>query len=74
MGGTLIMLPGRRDPRLLLITIVSMTVLLATWFGVTLYYYRLPFEPIFAVLFCFGIHSVFAFVNMKLRRSMVSHA
>jgi hypothetical protein len=72
--GMYMMLPGDRDPRLLLITIVSTAVLLATWFGVTLYYYRLPHEPIYTMLFCYGMHSVIKFVSMRVMRSSVSHA
>lgn len=53
--GTLIgFFRGRGDARLLFISFACMGVLLATWFGVLLRYYRFPFDPIFTVFFCYG--------------------
>lgn len=64
--GSITMPPGRRDPRLLCITMVSLPVLLATWFGVMIHYYRLPFDPIFTLFFCFGAFAVFEWAKEKL--------
>jgi hypothetical protein len=63
--GTSVMLPGGRDPRLLLITAVCLPVLLATWFGVMIHYYKLPFEPIFTMFFCFGAFVLVAFLKER---------
>jgi hypothetical protein len=64
--GTSVMLPSGRDPRLLLITAICLPVLLATWFGVMIHYYKLPFEPIFTMFFCFGAFAIVAFLKRTI--------
>jgi hypothetical protein len=57
--GTLVaFLRGRGDPRLLLIAAACMPVLLGTWFGVLLRYYRFPFDPVFTMFFCYGCYAL----------------
>lgn len=57
--GTLVaFLRGRGDPRLFLIAAACMPVLLGTWFGVLLRYYRFPFDPVFTMFFCYGCYAL----------------
>jgi hypothetical protein len=35
-----------------------MPVLLGTWFGVLLRYYRFPFDPVFTMFFCYGCYAL----------------
>jgi hypothetical protein len=57
--GTLVaFLRGRGDPRLFLIAGACMPVLLGTWFGVLLRYYRFPFDPVFTMFFCYGCYAL----------------
>ena len=59
IGTFVAFLRGRGDPRLLLITGSCGLVLLATWFGVLLRFYRFPFDPVFTMFFCYGCYALF---------------
>jgi hypothetical protein len=58
LGTIVAFLRGRGDPRLFLIAGACMPVLLGTWFGVLLRYYRFPFDPIFTIFFCYGCYAL----------------
>jgi hypothetical protein len=58
LGTLLAFLRGRGDPRLFLIAGACMPVLLGTWFGVLLRYYRFPFDPVFSMFFCYGCYAL----------------
>lgn len=59
LGTFVAFLRGRGDPRLFLIAAACMPVLLGTWFGVLLRYYRFPFDPVFTMFFCYGCYALF---------------
>lgn len=61
LGTVLALLRGRGDPRLLLITLACLPVLLATWLGVLLRFYRFPFDPVFTMFFCYGLYALVHF-------------
>jgi hypothetical protein len=57
--GTLVaFLRARGDPRLLLIAGACMPVLLGTWLGSLLRYFRFPFDPVFTMFFCYGCYAL----------------
>jgi len=58
LGTGVAFLRGRGDPRLFLIAGACMPVLLGTWFGVLLRYYRFPFDPVFTMFFCYGCYAL----------------
>lgn len=58
LGTVIAFLRGRGDPRLILIAGACMLVLLGTWFGVLLRFYRFPFDPVFTMFFCYGCFEV----------------
>lgn len=67
--GTLVaFLRGRGDPRLFLIAAACMPVLLGTWFGVLLRYYRFPFDPVFTMFFCYGCYALFDAIRSWLEK------
>lgn len=69
LGTVVAFFRGRGDPRLLLLSAACMGVLLATWLGFLLRYYRFPFDPIFTVFFCYGCFVLLQLICDKIRLS-----